>query len=159
MKKNRKLRVELRAADRAALEHLLRAGVQPVRVIKRAQALRLMAEGQSPPQTGRAVGLNAETVRRIGWRYAQEGLERALYERPRPGRRPSFTAGQFQRVVAMVCGPPPEGRARWTVRLVAEEVPQRGLGPPLGREAIRLWLERHDLKPWREKNVVCTAGG
>ena len=53
----------------------------------------------------------------------------------------------------MVCSDPPEGRARWTVRLVAEEAVKRKLVPRVGRETIRILLLSHDLKPWREKNV------
>jgi hypothetical protein len=53
----------------------------------------------------------------------------------------------------MVCGKPPEGRARWTVRLVAEEAVKRRLDPRAGRETIRVLLESHELKPWREKSV------
>ena len=60
---------------------------------------------------------------------------------------------QKQRIIAMVCDPP-EGRARWTVRLIAEEAVKRKLIPPVGRETIRILLLHHDLKPWREKNVV-----
>ena len=51
----------------------------------------------------------------------------------------------------MVCSNPPEGRARWTVRLVAEEAVKRKLVPGVGRETIRILLLSHDLKPWREK--------
>jgi hypothetical protein len=54
----------------------------------------------------------------------------------------------------MVCSDPSEGRARWTVRLVAEEAIKRKLAPAVGRETIRILLLDHDLKPWREKNVV-----
>jgi hypothetical protein len=54
----------------------------------------------------------------------------------------------------MVCSDPPEGFARWTVRLVAEEAVKRRLAPCVGRETIRILLLSHDLKPWREKNVV-----
>ena len=46
-----------------------------------------------------------------------------------------------------------KGRARWTVRLVAEEAVKRKLVPRVGRETIRILLLSHDLKPWREKNV------
>src|SRR5215467_4002203 len=49
---------------------------------------------------------------------------------------------------------PPDGYARWTVRLVAEEAVKRRLVPAVGRETIRILLLHHDLKPWREKNVV-----
>jgi hypothetical protein len=54
----------------------------------------------------------------------------------------------------MVCGPPPEGRSRWSVRLIAEEAVKRKLAPPVSRETIRILLENHDLKPWREKKLV-----
>jgi len=65
-----------------------------------------------------------------------------------------LSAQDRQRIVALVCGSPPEGRARWTVRLLTEEVVKRKLVPRVGRETIRVLLESHDLKPWREKNVV-----
>jgi putative transposase len=50
----------------------------------------------------------------------------------------------------VACSPPPEGRARWTVRLLTEEAIRRKLVPRVGRETIRVLLESHDLKPWRE---------
>jgi hypothetical protein len=62
--------------------------------------------------------------------------------------------GQSQRIIAMVCGSPPKGMARWSVRLIAEEAVKRKLTPQVGRETIRILLQSHDLKPWREKNVV-----
>ncbi len=100
-----------------------------------------------------------KTVRAIARRYEEEGLESALRERPRPGKQPALDARQSQRIIAMVCGPPPEGRARWSVRLIAEEAVQRKLAPKVGRETIRILLESHDLKPWREKNVVYRRSG
>jgi hypothetical protein len=54
----------------------------------------------------------------------------------------------------MACSEAPDGRARWTVRLIAEQAIKRKLVPKVGRETIRILLESHDLKPWREKNVV-----
>jgi hypothetical protein len=82
-------------------------------------------------------------------------LESALYERQRPGAAAILNDSQKQRIIAMVCSDPPEGRARWTVRLVAQEAVKRRLAPRVGRETIRILLLDHDLKPWREKNVVC----
>jgi len=80
-------------------------------------------------------------------------LERALYEKPRPGAAEVLDDNQKQRLIAMVCSSPPEGRARWTVRLAAQEAVKRKLVPRVGRETIRILLLSHDLKPWREKNV------
>ena len=87
-------------------------------------------------------------------RYEEEGLGTALYEKPRPGKARALNEVQGQRIVAMVCGPPPEGRARWSVRLIAEEAVKRKLAPRVGRETIRILLQSHDLKPWREKKLV-----
>ena len=65
-----------------------------------------------------------------------------------------WTTARNSAFIAMVCSDPPEGCARWTVRLVAEEAVKRRLIPRAGRETIRVLLLHHDLKPWREKNVV-----
>src|SRR5499425_1016645 len=147
-------RVQLTKQDRRELQRLLQSGLQPVRTVLRALALRQMAEGQTVRQVAKNVGLTPKTVWLTSQRYRQGGLERALYERPRPGKAALLSAQDRQRIVALVCGPPPQGRARWTVRLLTEEVVKRKLVPRVGRETIRVLLESHELKPWREKNVV-----
>jgi hypothetical protein len=50
-----------------------------------------------------------------------------------------------------VCGTQPPGQARWTVRRIAQEAVKRRLAPQVGRETIRILLQSHELKPWREK--------
>jgi transposase len=126
--------------------------VQAVRtVVLRAVALCRLDEGCSASQVAAAARLTSKAVREIGRRYEDGGLEQALYERPRPGAAALLDDSQKQRIIAMVCSEPPEGRARWTVRLVAEEAVRRGLVAQVGRETIRLLLLHHDLKPWREK--------
>ena len=54
----------------------------------------------------------------------------------------------------MVCGPPPAGRARWTVRLIAAEAVKRKRVEQVSPATVHILLQSHDLKPWREKNVV-----
>jgi putative transposase len=113
-----------------------------------------LAQGISAPQIASRLPLTAQTVRNLCRRYRQHGLDAALYDREHPGAAALLDDSQQQRVIAMVCSDPPEGRARWTVRLVAEEAVKRRLVPRVGRETIRILLLDHDLKPWREKNVV-----
>jgi transposase len=151
----RPIPIRVKPRDLAELGELLRGGVQQVRVVLRAMALRLLATGTTAPQVAQTVPLTAKAIREIAHRYNAGGLEAALYERPRPGAKPLLEPAQQQRIIAMVCSAPPEGRARWTVRLVAQEAVKRKLVPRVGRETIRMLLEHHDLKPWREKNVVC----
>ena len=154
MGRGKRLEIELTQRDRRQLDELLSGGLQPVRTILRALALRQIDQGQSTPAVGANLGLSAKAVWQIGKRYLDGGLERALFDAARPGKSPALDPQQQQRIIAVVCSPPPEGRARWTVRLLTEEVIKRKLVPHVGRETIRVLLESHDLKPWREKNVV-----
>jgi putative transposase len=140
--------------DLIRIEQILRGGIQQVRVVYRALALRLLAQGVAAPRVAEGLPITAKAVRQIAHRYKKSGIDHALYDRQRPGAQALLDESQKQRIVAMVCGKPPEGRARWTVRLIAEEAVKRKLVPRAGRETIRILLENHDLKPWREKNVV-----
>ena len=153
------MQVSLTVEDRESIRALLDGGVQDVRTVLRALALQQLDRGHSTPAVGLLVGLAGKTVREIGQRYFSGGLKRALFDAPRPGKVPVLDAKQRQQVVALVCGPAPEGRARWTVRLLAEETVRREIVPGIGREAVRLLLQSHDLKPWREKNVVRRQAG
>jgi transposase len=152
----RRLGLQLKKRDRAKLDGMLSGGIEAVRVILRALALYQLHDGKAASEVAANVRLTPKAVREIGWRYKEFGLERALYDKQRPGARGLLDDGQRQRIIAMVCSDPPEGRARWTVRLVAEEAVKRKLVPKVGRETVRILLESHDLKPWREKNVVCS---
>jgi putative transposase len=149
------LRITVKAKDRKQVRELLSGGVQQVRVVLRAVALFQLAQGVSAPRISSVIPLTPQAIRKVGHRYQEGGLERALYEKERPGATHVLDDSQKQRIIAMVCSDPPEGRARWTVRLVAEEAVKRRLVPRVGRETIRVLLLHHDLKPWREKNVVC----
>jgi len=133
---------------------MLTKGRESARVLRRASILRQLDRGQKAAQVAASVGVAAKTVRAVARRYEEEGLESALYEKPRPGKRRALDVGQSQRIIAMVCGSPPQGIARWSVRLIATEAVKRKLVPQVGRETIRILLQSHELKPWREKNVV-----
>jgi putative transposase len=154
-----RVHVQLRRRDRKRIAEMLNKGRESARVLRRASILRQLDRGQTAAQVADNVGVAPKTVRAIAWRYAEEGLEAALYEKPRPGQRRALDAGQSQRIIAMVCSPPPQGQARWSVRLIAQEAVKRKLVPRVGRETIRILLQNHELKPWREKNVVRRGTG
>jgi hypothetical protein len=135
--------------EQQQLDQLLRAGLQPARTVLRALVLRQLADRQTIRRVARNMALTPKTVWLISQRYQQGGLDRALYEGARPGKKAGLYAQQRQRIVALVRSPPPAGRARWTVRLLAEEAVKRKLVPRVGRETVRTLLESYDLKPWR----------
>ncbi len=148
------LRIRVSKKDQEALKKVLAGGIEQVRVAIRAVALLRLAEGMGAPQIAEVLPVTRQAVRNLARRYQQGGLERALYDKQRPGAASLLSVKQRQRIIAMVCSDPPQGRARWTVRLVAQEAVKRRLVPSVGRETIRILLLSHDLKPWREKNVV-----
>src|SRR5271167_1867180 len=155
----RKVQLRLSKPEQQQLDDLLSGGLQPVRTVLRALVLRQLADGQAIRKVAASVGLTPKTVWLTSQRYQQGGLERALYERARPGAAALLDAPQRQHIIALACSAPPAGRARWTVRLLAEEAVKRKLVPRVGRETVRVLLESHDLKPWREKNVVRGEAG
>ena len=126
---------------------------------KRLRILELLGQGWSIQAVATAVGTYRREVRRVGWRAVDLGLEASLEDDPRPHPPKLLGSKEEAALTAMVCGPPPEGRARWTIRLVAEEAVRRAIVPKMGRDTARRFLASHDLKPWREKNVVRAAAG
>ena len=154
MRAYHRVNVHLRKKDRKQIAGMLNRGRESARVLRRALILRQLDQGQTAVQAAGNVGVAPKTVRAIARRYEEEGLEAALYEKQRPGGQRLLDAGQNQRIIAMVCRPPPEGHARWSVRLIAQEAVKRKLAPRVGRETIGIRLRSHDLKPWREKKLV-----
>jgi len=150
----RPIEFQVSREDRQTIRELLRAGMQPVRVVLRAIVLEQLAAGHTAPSVARIVHMSPQAVRRIAHRYRQGGVARALFERQGRGAKQLLEVADKQRIIAMVCSQPPQGQARWSVRLIAAEAVRRKLVPQVGRETIRVLLNSHELKPWREKNVV-----
>jgi putative transposase len=151
---NVKLKFNLTDEEREMMRQMQRKGVVSARVIRRARILELFDRGWTSPKIAEAVGCTAETARAIGWKYRKGGVAEALFEKSRPGKKRALTTKESQKIIALVCTDPPAGRARWTIELVVDEAKRRGIVKTVGRETIRVLLHSHDLKPWREKNVV-----
>src|ERR1039457_455914 len=127
------LSIEVKTKDQNELTRLLSGGVQQVRVVLRALALLQLAKGVSAPRISSVVPLTPQAIRKVGHRYQNGGLEPALYDKPRPGAATVLENSQKQRIIAMVCSDPPEGRTRWTVRLVAAGSGEAPTGPARGK--------------------------
>ena len=149
------VKIKLKEQDRDEINKIIRSGTNSVRVIKRAQILSNFNNGFSSVAIAKHVGVSPETARRIAHRYNSNGIAHALYENERPGAERRLNQSQSSKVIAIACTDPPAGFARWTLDLLQEEVIKKKIVKYVGRETIRILLHRHDLKPWREKNVVC----
>jgi len=117
----RPISIRVNPKDRKRIERLVRAGVQQVRVVVRALALRQLAEGATAPRVAEALPLTAKAIRQIAHRYKSAGLDRALYDEQRPGAKPLLNDSERQRIVAMVCG----RCSMWVPRSARPRAPRR----------------------------------
>src|ERR687886_457257 len=90
-------------------------------------------------------------VERGELRAMLSGGKRALDEEPRPGAARKLTGKEEALLVATPCASPPEGRARWTLELLAGEMVRLTAHASLSRETVRRRLAENALKPWRQK--------
>lgn len=153
---NTKLTIILSKDDLNIVRSIITKGYNNARVITRARVLFQFNRGLSSPDVAEYCGVSPETARRIGWNYLNESLDFALFDKPRSGKKKTITEKDAASVIALACTDPPEGYARWTVRLLAKEMVNRKMIKAIGKESVRIILKSHALKPWREKNVVYT---
>lgn len=144
--------VSLEESEREQLKQILKTGTS-ARVIRRAHTL-LMADNnrKTDVEISQWFYLHEDTIANIRRRYREEGLERALYDEPRPGQPYATTAEDEAYLIALACTNPPEGYDRWTLNLLTRQTEKDGR--KLTRSTIYNVLLRNELKPWREKNVV-----
>ena len=148
---NIRYRVTLTEDERRQLETLVKGGKTAVRKVKRAQILLAAAKGANHDEIARNVGVGVATVYRTKQRLVEQGLEQALKEAPRPGQPRKLSAGDESVLVALACSTPPEGRARWTLELLAGEMVRLTVHDTLSDDTVGRRLAEMGLKPWLEK--------
>ncbi len=146
---NVRYRVELSQAERGELIMMLSGGKHAARKLKRAQILLAADAGGSDDAIARTVAVGGSTVYRTKRRFVEGNLERALTEEPRPGAERKLTGKEEALLVATACSTPPEGRARWTLELLADAMVKLTEHESLSGETVRRRLAENGLKPWR----------
>lgn len=139
---NKRYVVDLTADERAELLTLLTKGVAPARKLTRARILLLADEGGTDGAIAAALHVHPATVERTRRRFVEGGLETALTEAPRPGGRPKLDGKQEAFLVALACSTPPEGRARWTMQLLADRLAELELVDAISDETVRRTLKK-----------------
>jgi len=147
---NVRYRVELSQAERDRLTDMLSGGKHAARKLKRAQILLAADAGTSDAVIAASVSVGESTVYRTKRRFVEGNLELALSEEPRPGSRRKLTGKEAALLIATACSSPPEGRARWTLELLAGEMVRRTEHAELSRETVRRRLKENQLKPWQQ---------
>jgi len=135
-------RVNLIDDERARLLELIRKGKVAARAIARAQVLLQADEGRPDAEIAGSLHVGTATVERVRKRFAQEGLERALRERPRPGAARKLDGKQEAFLIALACSDPPDGRDRWTMQLLADRLVALERVEAISDETVRRTLEK-----------------
>ena len=146
MGKEAKYVVRLTEDERQALEGLLsgkRIGAD--RALRARILLKADLDGDawSDTEIADAFDVGVSTIHRLRQRLVEEGFEAALSRRPMSSKRPTKLDGaQEARLIAISCGPAPEGRARWTLRLLADKLVELEVVDSIGTETVRQTLKK-----------------
>jgi transposase len=139
--------VRLTPEEQKRLKALISKGAANARKICHARVL-LKVDADGPnwtdEKTGTAFSIRANTVRDIRQRFVEEGLDAALERKRRkepPTPRKLDGAGEA-RLIALACGDPPEGRARWTLRLLAGQLVELAIVDGISHETVRRTLKK-----------------
>jgi transposase len=139
--------IRLSPEQRAAASAILDRGQAAALSFRHARILLEADEAVRRPvrtdvQVAERCGVSARTIARVRARFASTGFAGALHGRVHPGAAPKLSAEQEARLIALACTAPPEGRARWSVRLLADRVVELEAMPPIGRELVRTTLKK-----------------
>lgn len=149
-----KYTVVLTTETRERLESITRKGSSSAKKILHARIL-LMADQEHPAgryhdaQIAKALGVHENTVARVRRNFAVVGEQTALERKARltPPVPPKLDGAKEAALIAICCSPPPDGRTRWTMNLLAGELVRRQIVVSISAEAVRLRLKKTNFSP------------
>ena len=159
MGRKQEYRVKLPKTERDHLENLISTGIEKARKLTRARILLKADTGWTAKEIAKALDVGVPTVGRIRTRYATEGLGPRGF--PALNRKP--TRRQYERkidgaaeaqLIALICGEPPEGYARWSLRLLSERLValEQVEIESVSHETVRQVLKKTNSSPGRTSN-------
>jgi transposase len=145
--------VVLTETQRQQLRQLVASGTAPARTLTHARLLLKADESEGGPAwsnaaIAEALEISVPTISRVRQRFGGAGLEAALHRKP-PERQweRKLDGAQEAHLLALVCGPAPEGHGRWSLRLLADKMVELGHGDELSYETVRRVLKRGNSSP------------
>ena len=145
----KKYRVTLTAEERRGLQELIASGKAAAQKLAHARIL-LKADaaadgpGWADDRIAEAVEVSIATVERVRRRFVEHGLEAALVRKPqdRPSRLAKLDGRAEAHLIALACSKPPEGRAEWTMQLLADKLVELRLVDSISDETVRRTLQK-----------------
>ena len=141
--------VRLEAEERARLEQLVRVGKAAAYRIRHANVLLAVDTSETGPKmkdvdAAQAFNVSVRSIESLRKRLVEEGLEAALDRKKqvRPSIEKMFDGEKEARLIAIACGPKPEGRACWTLELLAERVVALKIVDRCSRQTVMRTLQK-----------------
>ena len=145
---NKKYRIRLTDDEQQELQALVSRGRTVAYKQTHARILLMSDEsradgGMKDTDIASALGVGQSTVERIRKRCVQEGIDSALNRKEQLRRRRKILDGEGEaRLIAMACGEPPDGRASWTLKLLADQMVESEIVETISTETVRLTLKK-----------------
>lgn len=139
----RKYIVNLTEDEREGLQKLVTSGRTSARTVTRARILLKTAAGDTDETIARSLDVGLATIYRVRQRCVEEGIEAAITARhPRRDYQRKLDGEQEAHLIALACSQPPQGYARWTLRLLADGMVQLGYVESVSYETVRVTLKK-----------------
>jgi len=139
--------VKLNKHECQCLQKIVESGKDKARKITRCRILLLAdeAKGKTDEEISDALDVCLATIFNIRRRYCRGGLERAIGEAARPGQPPKFKGPSMAKITAIACSKPPEGHARWSLRLLADRIIELKIVETISYQSVRNILKKTNL--------------
>jgi hypothetical protein len=134
--------ITLSETDRSRLYTCLHTGHTSARVRTRAQVLLKLGEGWSLAEVRRAFDVCHNTAVRVRTRFAEGGVDAVLSEQRQTRYRQALNGSQQTHLIAIACGPVPDGHDYWTLRMLVGNAVELGLVEKISPETIRALLKK-----------------
>ena len=134
--------IKLKEDEVKFLRDFVKKGHKSARELTRARILLLTNQQKGDTEIAERLEVGRNTVWRTKKRYREEGLQSALTEKPRPGQPKKYTERHEAEIIAQACTKSPDGRKRWSLTLLTEEMRKKEGFETINRESIRLILKK-----------------
>jgi transposase len=156
--------VRLESEERVQLDQIVRTGKRAAYVVRHAHILRAVDESESgkkmsDEQAARAYGVSVRSIEHVRQRLVEEGLEAALGRKKqcRPSVENIFDGEKEAKLIAVACGPRPEGRTRWTLELLADRMVKLKIVEAFSAKTVGRVLKKR-TQALATEDVVHSAG-
>jgi transposase len=136
---------ELKPQDREFLKNLTKTGNRNSKEFERAYILLALDKQKKHEEIKDFYDVSRITIWRVKNKYLEAGVKDAIKDGPRPGQPQKYKDKEKAEIIALACSKAPNGRSRWTIRLLEKSLKEQKGMETINRESIRLLLKKTNV--------------